>query len=119
MRIKDPQVAEFFLEHGVLATLRTWPYEKKLGKMISVNLGPFNKHGAKVVKVIVKPTRQDLLEFVSISSFETVEKWWRRALELHNGRKPTRLVIIIHRSKIELRDDLGELPGLKIISRGD
>ena len=100
MRINDPQVADFFLKHGYLATLRTWTYEKKLGKMISVNLGPFRKIGAKVMKVIINPGPQDLSKFVCISSFRDLGEWLERAVKLH-GKKPTRLVVIAHPTKTQ------------------
>jgi len=99
MKIYERQVAEFFLKHGFLATLRTWTYEKKLGKTIVVDLGPFGKVRAKVMKVIINPRPRDLSKYVCISSFKSPEKWWQRAVELHS-KKPTRLVVIAHPTKI-------------------
>jgi len=111
VRIDIPQVWKFFLEHGVLATLRCWPYEKKLGKIITVRNGPFSKIGAIVKEVVFYPKPHELKRFVHISSFKTVEEWWEKALEKH-GRPPTRLVVI-ERYKPKPLDK--KIPGLKVV----
>jgi len=93
MKIHGYRPIEFFLSHGILAVLCTWPYEKKEGKVISVKLGPLLKVGARVEKVIVDPSEEDLRKYLSISGFQTVEEWKRSAVE-HCGRASRRLVII-------------------------
>ena len=93
MIIADSQVWKFFLEHGVLATLRRWCYERRLGKIIVVRHRS-SRQIAVVKEVIFFPKPHELEPYVSISSFKSVEEWWDRALELHHGIKPTRLVVI-------------------------
>jgi len=113
MRINDSQVRDFFLKHGVLATLRRWPYEKKLGKVITVTFGPFDKVGAIVKEVLFFPRPHELERYVSISSFKTVDEWWKRALELHHGKHPTRLVVIeLYKPKPRVPKNI---PGLKVV----
>jgi len=94
MRITDRRAMGQFLSHGVLATLRTYPYERKLGGTIFIrSLGGKPRIKATVEKVIVNPSREDLEKHLSISGFRSVDEWLKTAEELH-GRNPNRLVVI-------------------------
>jgi len=110
MMIKSKEALDFFLKNGILATLRTYPYERKLGKKIRIRLAPFRNLCATVIKVIIHPDRDDLKQYVSISGFQTIEEWWNKAIQLHR-RKPTRLVVI----KFCDRKPIPTPPGLKLI----
>ena len=102
MRLTHPKAQKQLLTHGVLATLRTYPYRE--GKKVLVKLGPSRRVAARVAKVIPNPTLGDIADFVGISGFETPEEWRLTALKLH-GRKPRYLVVI------ELMPDAGAKAG--------
>ena len=90
MRLTHPKAIRQFAEHGVLATLRTWPYRE--GQMVVVNM-PKGKKRARVVKVIERPSFRDVREHASISGFDTADEWYSAALRLHK-RRPRYLVVI-------------------------
>jgi len=94
MWITDRRAMDQLLSHGILATLRTYPYERKLGGTILIRgLGDKPHIKATVEKVIVNPSREDLEKHLSISGFSSVDEWLKTAERLHR-RNPNRLVVI-------------------------
>ena len=93
MIFKIPYPSIFFTQYGIVATLRDYPYEKKIGKVITVTLIGGKKVRAKVIEVIKQPSYADLEEYVDISGFETVDDWLNTAVMLHK-KMPTRLVVL-------------------------
>ena len=65
MRLTHPKAQKQLLTHGVLATLRIYPYRE--GKKVLVKLGPSRRVAARVAKVIPNPTLGDIADFVGMS----------------------------------------------------
>jgi len=92
MRFEHDRVCKFLLKNGVIATLRTYPYERKVNESIIVNIKG-RKFRAKIDKVIKNPTLSDLRRYVLFSGFSSTEEWLKTAISLHRTT-PTRLVIV-------------------------
>ncbi|MCD6484832.1 MAG: hypothetical protein J7L47_06955 [Candidatus Odinarchaeota archaeon] len=86
MQMRCKQVLNFFLEKGVIATLRSYPY--RAGQHIVIN----RKYKA-IVQKVYPATPQNLITFLDYSSFKTVDEWMAKAKELH-GKMPRFLVLV-------------------------
>jgi len=90
MRITVDSVLKQFLERGIVATLRNYPYRS--GQNIIIN----RKYRAKVSTVMLASTVA-MNAFLHLSSFRSVDEWIRVAKEKHNGKFPKYLVIVTRR----------------------
>jgi len=91
MRLTHPKALEQFLKVGVLATMRNYPYES--GKTIRVRT-PGGEYRARVI-ARREVTPEVVEAYVSFSGFGDANEWREAAAELHEGRLPRYVVLIV------------------------
>ena len=90
MRIEDRGVLEFFLENGIIATMRNYHYT--VGKTVEIrHNGKTVAYGRILAILENNETFQKIL--LKYSSFNDVKDWKKKAEELH-GKLPKFIVVV-------------------------
>ena len=98
MRIEHPNAFKQFIENGVLATFRNYPYRE--GQVIRIYHNGKYVGRAVVEKVLSTKTlliMDNIEEITKISGFNDLNEWISEAKKLHHTKKIPKYLVIIKR----------------------
>ena len=89
MKMMVERVASFFLEKGVVATMRSFKYTPGIVVKVKTPYGVYKG----MITGVFENTDRTRARFLEISGFDNVDEWLETATKLH-GRVPPWIVVV-------------------------